>query len=130
MIPVFDDERKRKINLGGVVPATTPAAIIDRVREERLIRAQQKRRVEQAVRIQAWWRGLREARYAKLKMREAFEADVTGMTGLRCLVLIGKDEEMLSQWSKAMLELGKGEFPISHIFMSLIQHQKIYLHLR
>jgi ubiquitin-protein ligase E3 C len=120
MIPVFNDDRKRKINLGGVVPATTPAAIIDRVREERLVRAQQKRRVEKAVRIQAWWRGIRESRYAKIDLRKAFEADVTGITGLRCLVLIGKDEEVLSQWSKAMLELGNGAFPICYIFMSLM----------
>lgn len=89
---------------------TSHAAIIDRVREERSIRAQQKRRVEKAIRIQAWWRGAREARNTKMEMRKAFEADVTGITGLRCLVLIGKDEEVLSRWSKAMLELGKGAF--------------------
>lgn len=89
---------------------TTPAAIFDRVQEERSIRAEQKRRVEKAVRIQAWWRGIREARYARIEMHKAFEADVTGITGLRCLVLIGKDEQVLSRWSKAMLELGKGMF--------------------
>ena len=100
---------------------TTHAAIIDRVREERSIRAQQKRRVEKAIRIQAWWRGIREAKYTKMEMRKAFEADVTGITGLRCLVLIGKDEEVLSRWSKAMLELGKGALPISYIFMLLMQ---------
>ena len=109
---------------------TTHAAIIDRVREERSIRAQQKRRVENAIRIQAWWRGVREARYTKIKMRKAFEADITGITGLRCLVLIGRDEEVLSQWSKAMLELGKGAFSVSYIFISLIQHQKVCLRLR
>jgi ubiquitin-protein ligase E3 C len=123
MIPTFSDDRKRKINLGGVLPVTTHAAIIDRVREERTIRAQQKRRVEKAIRIQAWWRGVREARYTKIEMRKTFEADITGITGLRCLVLIGRDEEVLSRWSKAMLELGKGPFSISYyIFMSLMQH--------
>ena len=60
----------------------TPATIIDRAHEERLIRAQQKRRVENAVRIQAWWRGIRESRRAKMDMRECFEADVTGIIGL------------------------------------------------
>ena len=122
MIPTFTDDRKRKINLGGVLPVTTHAAIIDRVREERSIRAQQKRRVEKAIRIQAWWRGVREARYTKMEMRKAFEADVTGITGLRCLVLIGKDEEVLSRWSKAMLELGNGAFSLSYIFMSLMHN--------
>ena len=100
---------------------TSHAAIIDRVREERSIRAQQKRRVEKAIRIQAWWRGVREARLIKVEMRKAFEADVTGITGLRCLVLIGRDEEVLSRWSKAMLDLGKGAFSTSYIFMSLMQ---------
>ena len=122
MIPTFSDDRKRKINLGGVQPVTTHAAIIDRVREERSIRAQQKRRVEKAIRIQAWWRGVRDARYTKMEMRKTFEADVTSITGLRCLVLIGRDEELLSRWSKAMLELGEGVFSISYIFMSLMQH--------
>lgn len=112
MIPVFNDDRKRKINLGGVFSVATPATIIDKVHEERSIRAQHKRRVEKAVRIQAWWRGAREAKYAKMEMRKAFEADVTGITGLRCLVLIGKDEEVLSRWSKASLELGQGECSI------------------
>jgi len=112
MIPAFNDDRKRKINLGGVLTVATPAAIINRVHEERSMRAQQKRRVEKAIRLQAWWRGIREARYAKIEMRKAFEADVTGITGMRCLVLIGKDEEVLSRWSKAMLELGEGAFSI------------------
>ena len=80
MIPTFTDDRKRKINLGGVLPVTTHAAIIDRVREERSIRAQQKCRVEKAIRMQAWWSGVREVRYTKMEMRKAFEADVTGIT--------------------------------------------------
>ncbi|KAF8805019.1 HECT-domain-containing protein [Phlegmacium glaucopus] len=107
MLPVFNDDKKRKINLGGVFNVATPATIINRVHEERSIRAQQKRRVEKAVRLQAWWRGIREARDAKIEMRKAFQTDVTGITGLRCLVLIGRDDEVLSQWSKAMLELGE-----------------------
>lgn len=122
MIPLFNDDRKRKINLGGVHPAISPAAIIDRVREERIIRAEQKRRVEKVIQIQAWWRGIRESRHAKADMRQAFEADATGISGLRCLVLIGKDDEVLSQWSKAMLTLGNGAFLISHIFISLMHH--------
>jgi ubiquitin-protein ligase E3 C len=121
MIPTFSDDRKRKINLGGVLPVSTHAAIIDRVREERSIRAQHKRRVEKATRIQAWWRGVREAKYTRMEMRKAFEADVTGITGLRCLVLIGRDEEVLSRWSKAMLELGNGAFSMFYIFILLMQ---------
>jgi ubiquitin-protein ligase E3 C len=118
MFPIFNDDRKRKINLGGVFSVATSATIIDQVHEERSIRAQQKRRIQKAIQIQSWWRGVREARYAKIEMRKSFEADITGITGLRCLVLIGKDEEVLSRWSKAMLELGQGTLSLA--FKSII----------
>lgn len=31
-----------------------------------------------------------------------------GLTGLRCLVLIGRDEEVLETWARAVLSLGSG----------------------
>ncbi|KAF8148075.1 hypothetical protein B0H34DRAFT_803194 [Crassisporium funariophilum] len=107
MLPSFSDERKRKINLGGVSSAATPSAILSRVQAERLGRAEHKRRTENAVRIQAWYRGLREARRTRTAMRRAFEGDVTGITGLRCVVLIGRDDEVLGRWAGAMLQLGE-----------------------
>jgi len=36
--------------------------------------------------------GGREARLVRAHMKNVFEGDVGGMTGLRCLVLIGRDE--------------------------------------
>jgi ubiquitin-protein ligase E3 C len=35
-------------------------------------------------------------------MRRAFEADVEGITGLRCMVLIGMDQEVLGKWSQTV----------------------------
>ncbi|KDR77942.1 hypothetical protein GALMADRAFT_244909 [Galerina marginata CBS 339.88] len=106
MMTSFGDERKRKINLGGVSTATSQAAILNRVQAERQARAELKLRSEKAVRIQAWWRGNLEAREARRQMKRAFEGDVTGLTGLRCLVLIGRDDEVLGTWAAAMVQLG------------------------
>jgi len=105
----FGDERKRKINLGGVSGSTSHTAILQRVQNERLARQEQKRRTDSAVKIQAWYRGLHEARRMKQEMRKAFASDVLGLTGLRCLVLIGRDEEVLGQWARAVLDGGEGE---------------------
>lgn len=38
------------------------------------------------------------------ELRTRFEADPTSLTGLRCLVLMGQDEEVLGMWSCAMRE--------------------------
>ena len=117
MLPAFGDEWKRKINLGGVSSAASQSSILNQVQAERQARAQHKHRTENAIRIQAWYRGVRDARGAKIEMRRAFEADVMGLMGLRCLVLIGSDDEVLGKWSKAVLELGPG----SSFFHVLLQ---------
>ena len=108
MLPAFGDEWKRKINLGGVSSASTQSSILNQVQAERQARAQHKHRTENAIRIQAWYRGVRDARVAKMEMRRAFEADVMGLTGLRCFVLIGNDDGVQGEWSRAILELGRG----------------------
>jgi len=108
MFPEFGNERKRSINLGGVSSAATPASILGRVHAERQARAEHRQRTDSATRIQAWYRGISDARASRIQMRKAFEADVIGLTGLRCLVLIGKDNEVLGKWSRAILELGPG----------------------
>jgi len=112
MLPSFGDEWKRKINLGGTSSAATSASILSRVQEERQARAAHKERTEKAVRIQAWWRGYLESRRTKLEMRKAFDQDVMGLTGLRCLVLIGKDDEVLGRWANDVLRLGPGKSPL------------------
>ena len=56
-------------------------------------------RTENVIRIQAWYRGVRDARVAKMEMRRAFEGDVMGLPALRCLMLIGRDDEVLGKWS-------------------------------
>jgi hypothetical protein len=111
MIPLFDDDRRRRdINLGGHSSSTSQISILNEAKARREERQDYKRRQRNAVRIQAWWRGLREARAVRRELRKTFERDVTGLTGLRCLVLIGRDENALAQWSIAMINAGEGTF--------------------
>jgi ubiquitin-protein ligase E3 C len=106
MIPVWGDERRRPINLGGsTTSASSHAAILDQAKARRLEREDNRRREENAVKLQAWWRGVREARLVREQMKIVFERDVNGITALRCLVLIGRsDERVLGQWSTSMTE--------------------------
>ncbi|TFK31976.1 HECT-domain-containing protein [Crucibulum laeve] len=110
MIPVFGDENRRKINLGGASSATSHQAILDQARAERNERQKLKRKQESAVKLQAWWRGIQEAQVARKEMRGMFDEDVTGITGLRCLVLIGQDEEIIGRWSSAVMQGGEDQF--------------------
>lgn len=100
MLPLFGDERgRREINLGGLSSASSQAAILDQARTRRMERELQRKREECATRIQAWWRGCREARRVRQELRQVFREQVTGLTALRCLILVGCDEELLSLWS-------------------------------
>ncbi|KAF9222782.1 HECT-domain-containing protein [Gyrodon lividus] len=103
MLPLFGDERRRReINLGGSTSVSSQAAILDQARARRIEREALRRREESAIRIQAWWRGVSEARRVRQQLRQVFQENVTGLTALRCLVLIGQDEALLGQWSKKM----------------------------
>ena len=109
MLPLFDNERKRKINLGGVSSASSRSAILDQVQAQRIERDELKKKQDNAMKIQAWWRGLQQEMMMRNKMRKSFENDVVGITGLRCLALIGRrDEAALAMWSNTMVELGAG----------------------
>ncbi|KAH0581180.1 hypothetical protein H2248_012302 [Termitomyces sp. 'cryptogamus'] len=105
MFTPFTEERKRKINLGGVSSAVSNTALLGQARALRTERLEQQRRHENASKVQAWWRGTLETRRVIREMRRMFERDVCGMAGLRCLVIIGrKDEEALATWSSAMTD--------------------------
>lgn len=107
MLPLFGDERRREINLGGSSSTTTSqAAILNQARARRIEREAVRKRQESAVTIQAWWRGITDARRVRQKLREQFAGDITGLTGLRCLVLIGQDTEFLDRWAAEVLSQG------------------------
>lgn len=117
MIHLFGDEKRRKINLGGASKVASQAELLEAARGRRNERSEQKRKSDAAVRIQLWWRGVREAREVKMRLRGEFEKDVVGLDGLRCLVLIGdKDEEALGTWSSQMAQGGESEWLVKHLF--------------
>ncbi|KAF9445554.1 HECT-domain-containing protein [Macrolepiota fuliginosa MF-IS2] len=102
MIPFFGDEHRRRINLGGASATAGERDVLRRARQEREERRELRRRQENALKLQAWWRGISEVRRTRRDLRRTFEADPTSVTGLRCVVLMGHDEEVLGQWSCAM----------------------------
>ncbi|KAG9308894.1 HECT-domain-containing protein [Chiua virens] len=103
MLPLFGNElRRREINLGGSTSVSSQAAILDQARARRMEREAQRKREENAIRIQSWWRGASESRRIRQQLRQVFLEKVTCLTALRCLVLVGQDEELLSIWSERM----------------------------
>lgn len=101
---LFGDENKRKINLGGSSSGApqSQAALFDQVKQRRELRLEQKRRSDAAIRIQSQWRGVLSKQGIRSDLRRTFEGDVTGLSGMRCLVLLGQDNEALGRWCSAM----------------------------
>ncbi|KAA1475594.1 HECT-domain-containing protein [Dentipellis sp. KUC8613] len=110
MIPIFGDEKRRKINLGGARSVSTHEAVLSEAKALRSERQNLRRRQESAIQIQAWWRGCHEARAVRRNLVAAFRKDVRGLNGLRCLVLVGSDQDVLGEWSAAMVEQGEDWF--------------------
>lgn len=127
MIPVFGDESRRRINLGGASATASERDVLRHARREREERRELRRRQESAIKLQAWWRGVNEAQRTRRELRKAFEADPTSLTGLRCLVLMGHDEEALGRWSCAM---SRGEFYYSVVYVILILYRKSFQTIR
>ncbi|KAI0685222.1 HECT-domain-containing protein [Cytidiella melzeri] len=108
-VPYFGDNpgrRRREINLGGSTSATTHASLLQDAKARRLQRVDLKRKQDCAIIIQSWWRGRTQAALVRQQLRSTFEHNTTNLTGLRCLVLIGKDDALLGQWSNAMVSDG------------------------
>lgn len=102
------EERRRNINLGGASSATTHAHILNQAKARRSERENSRKKHDSAVRIQAWWRGNMQVRNVRQQLRQSFAQDVLGVNGLRCMVLIGKDEEVLGHWSTTLTSGGQG----------------------
>ncbi|RPD62864.1 HECT-domain-containing protein [Lentinus tigrinus ALCF2SS1-7] len=109
-IPLFGDapnKRRREINLGGTHTATSHNDILQEAKLRRIQRDDQRRRQDAARRIQHSWRGYAAQRDVRRRLRSTFEQDITSLTGLRCLVLLGQDEEALARWSAVILSSRK-----------------------
>ena len=108
--PLFGDatKKRREINLGGTTAHVTQDSILQEAKARRLERDELRRKQAGAVKIQSWWRGRRQAELVRRQLRETFDQDVTSLTGIRCLVLMGRDEAALGQWSLAVVAAGPG----------------------
>ncbi|KAF8638999.1 hypothetical protein AX17_001801 [Amanita inopinata Kibby_2008] len=124
-VPLFVEEQRRRINLGGASAAASQASLVDDARTKRSERSEQKRRQDSASKIQAWWRGLVQIGQLKKELKAGFEADVLGIQGMRCLVLLGRDEVSLGVWSRAVLENGSKE--LFSLSMSDYRHSWLVL---
>ncbi|KAH8087159.1 HECT-domain-containing protein [Cristinia sonorae] len=107
--PLFggDTRRRREINLGGSMTASTSSSILQDAKARRAQREHLKLMEQSATRIQACWRCSVDRRRVKEQLKQRFEEDITSTTGLRCLVLIGRDEEVLGKWSGAVVSAGE-----------------------
>ncbi|KAH7906909.1 HECT-domain-containing protein [Hygrophoropsis aurantiaca] len=105
MLPSFDSERRRPINLGGST-SQSQASILDQARLRRIEREAFRRKQDSATVIQAWWRGLiekqRVQRWLRSAMDNASGVGADGITQMRSLVLIGHDQQVLGEWSASM----------------------------
>lgn len=122
MLPIFGSERRRQINLGGASSSTSHSSIIDEAklrREERILIQKQ---TNNAIKLQAWWRGMREQRQVKGHLRTKLEdalnrGDLLSLETLRMLVIVGRmqaDDTILSNWSEKLVEYGPGAFKHSY----------------
>jgi hypothetical protein len=108
MLP-FAQEKRRKINLGGATSVSSQTDILHSAKARRSAREEIRRRHESALCIQSRWRSSQQSRVVKRILSEWFQDDVLGLNGMRALVLIGNNDELLAQWSEGVVRAGDGK---------------------
>lgn len=108
MLP-FAQEKRRKINLGGATSVSSQTDILHSAKARRSAREEIRRRHESALCIQSRWRSSQQSRVVKRMLSEWFQEDVLGLNGMRALVLIGNNDELLAQWSEGVVRAGDGK---------------------
>jgi ubiquitin-protein ligase E3 C len=98
--------KRRNINLGGST-AATHAAIVDQAKARRLERETFRRREENTLRIQAWYRGRLQAAMTKRELQRSFDENPLSLNATRYLALFGKSDNVrLSKWASSLLQEG------------------------
>jgi hypothetical protein len=108
MLP-FAQEKRRKINLGGATSVASQTDILHSAKARRSEREENRRRYESALCIQSRWRSFQQFRAVKRILAEMFQEDVLGLNGMRALVLIGNNDQLLAQWSEGVIRAGDGK---------------------
>lgn len=110
MQPLFagNESRQRRINLGGSSAVVPHHELLKQAREIRNERQLARQRQEATVRLQTAWRGQLSRRAAKDILRTLFDESPVGINAMRCLVLLGNDEERLGKWSESVTSMDEG----------------------
>lgn len=104
---MFGDDRRRRINLGGVQSTSTHQAVLEQTHTLRSQRQQQKRAQEAASVIQARWRAHVQRQIVRRQLLDAFDKEPLGtVMSTRLLVLAGGEETRLSKWAHAAVQAG------------------------
>ena len=88
--------------------SSSHAAVVDQAKALRAQRQAARKQEENVQKIQRWWRGNREKRVVQQSLKKAFDEATWadgGITKMRCLVLMGRDEERLGRWSAEVLTI-------------------------
>ncbi|KAI0295669.1 hypothetical protein B0F90DRAFT_1811438 [Multifurca ochricompacta] len=118
----FDPLKRRKINLGGAISVASQTDLLHNAKARRTEREEIRRRHESALCIQRHWRGFQQSRATKRLLFQMFQEDVLGLNGMRALILIGNNDQLLAQWSDAVISARDGKpFILAVIF---------YIHFR
>jgi ubiquitin-protein ligase E3 C len=136
MLPVWGNERKRHINLGGASASTSQSMIIDQAKIRREERIEAKRRADAAIKVQSWWRGAQEAHKVRAAVRADLQTELSRsgaeapveIQTLRKLVVVGKNwkgkesgissdgKVVLGMWSERVVASGPGmSSPLLHL---------------
>jgi ubiquitin-protein ligase E3 C len=116
MLP-FDlntDRRRKQINLGGASSSTSYSTILDQAKLRREERIEHKRRTDNAVKVQAWWRGMKEQQRVRTELKLNLEGalnrnELFGLDTLRMLVIVCRKQShnpILFKWSEKLDRLG------------------------
>ncbi|KAF9257641.1 HECT-domain-containing protein [Marasmius fiardii PR-910] len=117
MLPLFngpEDTRRRQINLGGKSTTNTAQSTLESAKARRNERIEHRRRVDAAIRLQAWWRGEVERRRIRRRfsreIEEGLAGDLLEIEIVRRVCFVGKrnlDENgrlVLGKWSQGVVE--------------------------
>lgn len=128
MLP-FAQEKRRKINLGGATSVASQTDLLHSAKARRNEREEIRRRHESARCIQSRWRSSQKSRAVKHILEERFQEDVLGLNGMRALVLIGRNESLLAQWSEAVVSAGDGKPSVYLMPVPRVSRKHIYISL-
>ncbi|KAK1225905.1 ubiquitin-protein ligase (E3) [Marasmius sp. AFHP31] len=118
---------RRRINLGGASSASSIAQLtLESTKARRNERLEHYRRVDAAVEIQAWWRGVLGRRGVRERLSK--ELDLSGgkwdVGSVRTVCFVGNENgnsDVVGRWSRGVVESGKMDVSVMSSHPYLLQ---------